>query len=118
MAEIKENQVAVDKTQLTLLLEKNETQAAEIKALYDGTIKMFTVLGLADGKRIKTEAFGEDGNAMSCLIKGGGSIITLAAKAASLGPFGKKAEKELKEKFSFFADLVPMFEKYGKQFNP
>ena len=107
--------VQVKKEQLDKLIEQNQQQKQEIKELYDGTIKLLDVLGLVENNKIKPEYFNGEQNPIPDILKSASSIMMLATQANIPG-LGKKAEAKLVEKFSFFKQLIPIFEKYGKEF--
>lgn len=118
MAEtLKNGEIAIEKKLLITLYNQLENQKAEIRALYDGSIKVLSLIGLAENGRVKTEAFEEGGNAMPEILKGAGSIMSLVMQS-QVPIIGKKAEQKLIEKFDFFKHLIPMFIKYGNEFNP
>lgn len=108
-------EIKIPKQQLTELLNKLEEKDAELKALYNGSIKVMELVGLAENGKIKAECFEEGANPIPEVIKGGSSIMSLVMQSQT--PFiGKKAEAKLTEKFSFFKDLIPLFIKYGNQY--
>ncbi len=115
MSELKETEIAINKESLKALLDQNESQKAEIRALYDGSIKVMELIGLAESGQIKSEAFEDGGNALPEILKGASSIMGLVMQA-QVPVIGKKAEAKLVEKFSFFKDLIPVFVKYGNEF--
>lgn len=105
---MQENTVNVDKQQLNDLLTQNETQRAEIKQLYEACLKIFAMLGLAQDGKVNIDGF-----SIGQLIKGVKPIALLVMECK----FNKSAEKKLVEKFAFFNELIPVFEKYAKEFN-
>lgn len=108
-------QITISKDKLNSLLDKIDEKEAEIQALYNGSIKVMELVGLAENGKIKSECFEEGANAIGEVIKGGSSIMSLVMQSQT--PFiGKKAEAKLMEKFSFFKDLIPLFIKYGNQY--
>lgn len=107
--------IEVDEDQLNTLITKNETQRDEIKQLYDASIKILEMLGLAENGKAKTACFSGEENAMPHIIKGAGSLFTKLTQS-QIPIIGKAAQKELEERFAFFGTLVPVFEKYGKEF--
>lgn len=107
--------IEIEQEQLDTLLSRIEEQNADIKKLYDGSMKILELLGLAENGLAKTECFTGEENAMPNIIKGAGSLFTLLTQS-QIPIMGKRAEAKLVEKFSFFATMVPIFEKYGKEF--
>jgi hypothetical protein len=122
MNQLKDNEIAIDRDKLKTLLansenQKNEIAAlkAEIRELYDGSINILSIIGLADNGMIKKEAFEEGGNALPEILKGASNIMGLVVQA-QVPVIGKNAEKKLLEKFGFFSKLLPIFLKYGELF--
>lgn len=119
---MEQNEIAIDRGKLKILLDNTgtlektiEAQRAEIRALYDGSIKVMEIIGLAENGIIKAEAFEEGGGAIPEILKGASSIIGLVMQS-QVPVIGKKAEKKLIERFSFFQELIPLFIKYGNEF--
>jgi hypothetical protein len=115
MAELKENEIAIDRQQLNVLLTLNETQREEIKQLYFGSIQLLEMLGLAENGKVKAEAFADGANPLPEILKEASSLIGLVMQAGAPFGMGKKAEKKLIEKFSFFTQLIPLFIKIGNE---
>lgn len=107
--------ITIEKHQLDELLKQNELAKSEIKQMYDATIKILDLLGLSENGLIKKQCFNGEENAMPHILKGAGSIMTLLTQS-QIPIIGKKAEAKLAKKFNFFEPLIPVFEKYGKEF--
>ncbi len=111
-----EKMIEIEESKLMALLDKNDEQEREIRMLYNSSISVLELLGLAENGRFKSEYFGEDSeNPLPSVLKEVGSLMVLCTQAA-VPVLGKNAEKKLTERFSFFKDLIPVFEKYGKKF--
>jgi hypothetical protein len=107
--------ITVPEERLEFLLNDIEEKKREIKQLYDASIKILELIGLANDGMVKSECFNGDENAMPHIIKGAGSLFSMLTKS-QIPVIGKTYEAQLQEKFSFFAPLIPVFEKYGKEF--
>lgn len=107
--------IEVEEEQIKLLLSEIKEKDIEIKQLYDASIKILEMLGLAENGLAKTACFNGDENAMPHILKGAGSLFTLLTQS-QIPVIGRKAEEKLAAKFEFFGKLVPVFEKYGKEF--
>jgi hypothetical protein len=115
---LKPNEIAIDRAQLNKLLsdikdlrQDNEVKNEEIKQLYQGTIKVFEALGMAENGEVKP-ALLQDGFKFSMLVSGAKDIFGLIIQSQ----FSKKAEEILTNKFSAFKTLLPVFLKYSEQF--
>lgn len=118
--------IEIDKSQLAELLERNQqlqnennSKDEDIRQLYDACMNIMEMVGVAKDGRVKKEITEPGGNAISEVLKEAGSIITLVMKA-QVPVVGKKYEEKLADKFAFFKDLMPLFQKYelkyGKTF--
>ncbi len=92
-----------------------ENYKNDIFNLYNGSIKTMEVIGLAENGKMKPGILSGEANPLGLVLKGGSDIFTLAMQA-QVPVLGKKAEAKLLDKFSFFKELIPLFEKYGAEF--
>jgi len=114
--------IEVSEIQLKELLELNQKQLneiaqkdLEIKALYNASINIMELLGVAAEGKIKPEMMEDGNNPLPEIMKEAGSLVSLVMKS-QIPLIGKKAEAQLVEKFSFFGALLPLFQKYEKQY--
>lgn len=117
--DLQPNETVIDKSQLQNLLDQSdelekelETKRCEIKQLYDCAIKIFELVGLAKNGVVEKKYFQPGGFSFKPLVGGMTDISSLLLKAG----FSKKAEAQLTEKFKFFKELIPVFEKYAAEF--
>ena len=114
--------IKIDKSQLAELLERNQqlqnennSKDEDIKQLYNACMKIMEMVGVAKEGKIKKEITEPGGNAISEVLKEAGSIMTLVFKA-QVPVAGRRSEEKLAEKFSFFKDLLPLFQKYEQKY--
>lgn len=114
--------IEIEKKQLADLLEWNQQlqdtvnqKDEEIKALYFGVMKVTDLLGISENAVIKPSMKEKGVNPLPEIIKSAGGLFALVMQSGIPG-IGIKAKAQLTEKFGFFADLMPLFERYEKQF--
>lgn len=112
-----ENEIAIDKDDLKNILNQIEelkiNEANYIKErlkLYEAAIKTFEVIGMAENGKIKVKT---GGLSFKDVLSGAKGTINLLIQAG----FSKKAEEKLAEKFSYFKEMIPLFEKIEKEIN-
>lgn len=105
-----ENEIAIDKNDLNDILNQIEGLKKERLKLYEAAIKTFEVIGMAENGKIKVKT---GGLSFKDVLSGAKGTINLLIQAG----FSKKAEEKLAEKFSYFKEMIPLFEKIEKEIN-
>lgn len=112
--ELKENEIVVKKEQLQQLLYVNKRHLAEKqellqerKELYNGCIKIFEVIGLAENGKLKIS--GEV--TIKQIIGGAKPTLMLLINST----WSSTAEEKIKQKFSFLKELFPLFQKIDSE---
>lgn len=108
--------VSIPETQLNDLLTQNEDLKKDVVLFRSCVMKFCAVLGIAtpDGLNIKPEIVSGNESVIGSIMKSAGDILLLFGQTSMPGLKGR-AEKKIKEKFSFFEDALPLIDKYGKQ---
>lgn len=115
---VKPNEIIIDRDRLSDLLARNAEYDNEMRQLYNGVLKIFGFLGLADmdangNEVIKAKVFQEKGLSIRDIGSGLKSSIGLFIQAG----ISKKAEQKLEERLSFMKPLFPLLEKYAREFS-
>lgn len=110
--------MTIDKQSFKKMLDKSDADEAQIKELlaerkqlYNAAIKTFEVIGMAENGKVKFE-------------KGSFSVMSAVGSVKDIlwlignAQFSDKAALKLSEKFSYFTELKPLFEKIEKEVNP
>jgi hypothetical protein len=104
--------IVVPVVQLQSLLAQNVAYEADLRQLYGGVLKIFSLLGMADNDVIKPKVFSKEGMTIREIGMGIKPTVGLFLKSG----FSKKAEEILKDKLSFMKPLFPLLEKYANEF--
>lgn len=107
--------VSIPETQLEELIKQNEDLKKDVVLFRTCIMKFCAVLGVAtaDGSKIKPEIVNGNDSVIGCIMKSAGDILLLFGQTTMPGLKGR-AEKKIKEKFSFFEEALPLIDKYGK----
>lgn len=113
-----DNTMTIDKQSFKKMLDKNDTDEARIielekerVKLYVVAIKTLEIIGMAENGKLKIK---DGGFSMRSIISGAKPTMSLIIQAQ----FSEKAEEKLGEKFAYFKDVIPLFEKIEKEINP
>jgi len=122
MSETSEETTTIPKEQLKELLEWNQQlqntilqKDEEIKAMYFAVMKVTDMLGVSENGIIKPSMKDKNVNPVPEVIKAASGLVTLMFQSG-MPVIGADAKKKLTEKFSFFGDMLPIFEKYENQY--
>jgi len=110
--------MTIDKQSFKKMLDKNDADEARIIELEKERVKLYTVaiktleiIGMAENGKLKIK---DGGLNIRNIISGAKPTISLLIHAQ----FSAKAEEKLGEKFAYFQDVIPLFEKIEKEINP
>jgi hypothetical protein len=115
------NEIAIPKQQLIDLLEKQQTDAAELEeykkdiaVLHSSSMDIMAILGLIDERTGKLKAGVVNGteNPMPGIFSAGSSLIALVGRS---GLGDSSAKRKLEEKFKCLKELLPLLEKHGNK---
>ena len=111
---MQEKEITIPESRLSHVLDTIEKQRyeilelqAEIKQLYDGCLKCFEVIGLAENGTVKLT---KDINIRTIIS---GSKPTLMLLINSM--WSDSAVERISEKFAFLKELMPLFEKISNE---
>lgn len=94
------------------LMAENKAMREDLENLYDVVISMVDVLGLLtpDKKNILPEIVSKEKSVIPIIMKSVMDIITLMGQS-QVPVLGKRAEKQLEEKFAFLQKVLPLIDK-------
>lgn len=119
--ELMPDEMVVKTAKLHDLIGQTKEMKADIGTLIEVVQGVVSVLGLTDPAtgKIKPEYLRKDPvtgkveeNPMPAILKALGSFMSLSTQA-SIPVLGKRAEREMNEKFAFIDKLLPALEKYA-----
>lgn len=105
--------VQVKKAELEMLIQQKNEQDKEIAILKNSIIKLMEILGIAENGVMNKKILTGEEPFMGPLLGSLGHITRLMVQS-EMPIVGKRAAKEIEEKFHFIKELLPVIEKYSK----